>query len=115
MYRSRLILMLLCLAASSPPMPKVPLYSPKHAEQIKSLATTSAPTPPQKQVMLYWSFSGYTNNIVFDIYHNYGTNHMTLFATTPQTNYVFTPNLPVDFFGVKARDTLTGFVSDWNK
>lgn len=80
-------------------------------------ALSIVPTnPPPKTVIILWSYTN-LNNIVFDVYHS-STPHlggMSIYSSTPQTNFTATVNTNalMEFFGVKARDTVSGLSSDW--
>lgn len=136
------ILLLIALPASAQTLPPSPLttttklHSPKHKAFLESLGTpmataTIAPAvvaPPAIVGALMWNYPAeQITNVLFDVYHSTAPA-----AGPPLTRYdqipsgftllitVTGPPVPVgglmqEFFIVRARDIVSGVVSNWNQ
>lgn len=130
------------LAQSIPPMPAMSdstkLLSPKHAEHLLSLGSPMlkasatggtaqfiAPT----MLWIAWNYpADQLTNVVFDVYHAYTLtntppltqaqqipNNFSLLSTVDSTTQLsITASQAAEFFIVRARDKVSGVVSNWN-
>lgn len=122
------LLVLMALPASG----ATRLLSPKHSEHLTSLGTAMLKDPLVVQSTRYWLAwdypSGQLTNVVFDVYHAYTLastppltsghqipNNFTLMSTVDSTTQLsIAANQAAEFFIVRARDKISGVVSNWN-
>lgn len=138
----RLVIVIACLfvlpaLAQFPPMPpfgttSTKLLSPKHAEHLASLGPVmvkASVTSPANLLWLAWVYPpDQLTNVVFDVYHA-GTltntpplthydqipNNFSLMSTVDSTTQLsITASQAAEFFIVRARDKVSGVVSNWN-
>lgn len=124
------------LAQTLPPMPpgvgSTKLLSPKHAEHLASLGSTmvkASVAPAQSQLWLAWNYpADQLTNVVFDVYHAYTLtntpplteahqipNNFSLLSTVDSATLLsISSNAAAEFYIVRARDKVSGVVSNWN-
>lgn len=131
----RLVLIaLLCVGASLPPMPRLSpvLRSPKDAanQPVKLRAPQVVAPPVMREITLVWNYpADQISNVVFEVWATTDIG----FAVVPRTNYYDVPfgfylvvtvdqtraviqsNLPAQFFIVRAKDRASGKYSPWNQ
>lgn len=108
------------------------LLSPKHAEHLASLGTTmarAAVAAPPTMLWLAWNYpADQLTNVLFDVYHAYTLtnsppltqahqipNNFSLMSTVDSTTQLsIAANQAAEFFIVRARDKISGVVSNWN-
>jgi hypothetical protein len=68
-------------------------------------------------VILLWDYPADRTNIVFEVWHTHSLTSAKWELAGETTNlfWPFEPNKEAEFFIVRARDTVTGAVSEWNK
>lgn len=89
----------------------------------------AAAAPAQAQLWLAWSYpADQLTNVVFDVYHAYTLtntpplaqahqipNNFSLLSTVDSTTQLsISSNAAAEFYIVRARDKISGVVSNWN-
>lgn len=122
-----LLLVLMALPASG----ATKLLTPKHSEHLASLGTSmvrASVVAPNLRWLVWVYPADQLTNVVFDVYHAYTLsstppltsahqipNNFTLMSTVDSTNQLsIAANQAAEFFIVRARDKISGVVSNWN-
>lgn len=66
------------------------------------------------QLKLEWQSAPLQTNWIFEIWESKDLTSWNLFASTTNTNYIFTPDSN-GAFKIRTKDTLNNLYSEWNK